>query len=881
MVTAALATLIIAAQATTPGATLMAWQLENSFDRLPTLVSGQAPNAYFVAPDIAHRGPIKSDHGTLTSNFYLELTANVQIDMAGHYGFMLESESPSDLRVMGEIVTNTWDPNFLLKSGQAVGQYQLAKGQASLRIRAMHNEGDFAVAIKWKPPGAQSYTKIPVELLSTSAGQTFVTSPGDKKATLGKPTTAPGDARPLEAVHPSFQLVNFRGKFSPAVGGLCFLPDGRLAVCTWDERGAVYLISNLSSGSPKVELFAEGLGEPLGIAYWRGDLYVTQKGEVTRLRDLDGDGKADEFKTIASGWPISQNYHEFTFNLVPYQGSFYVTTSVPLRSGNTNYMPGTHGSMPISDGPGSWIKINPINGSWERIATGLRTPNGMAVGVDGEMFVADNQGSWLPSSVLYILKPGTHYLHQESPDGKPVPKNVVLWFPHGEIGNSPSEMTLISDGPYRGQMLIGDVTHGGLKRIALERVGGDYQGAVLRHSQGLEAGINRLAWDDAGSLYVGGVGSNGNWNHLGHRFGLQKLKPTGKIPFEVHDLSIRQNGVVIRFTKPVSPDALATLRTVNIRQWRYESKLLYGGPKVDDQRLPIVSAKLSPDRRQAFVELAGLKSDHVVYFNLRGLTSENDEPMWSPEAWYTISKLPNKPFSDFAAMRYGTGFARPRGAETLIDSSGKSNLVGADKKPSFWRKGRGFVEVVHDSAAAIGAGDAYSKSSHGDVWVHLEWLSPAGGKLESQTNGNSGIKLQSRYEIQIMNRPGIPDVNGNDTKFNEAGSIYRLTASSINASFGAGVWQSYDIWFRKAKWKDGKKIEDARMTVYWNGVLVHDNVAVGSKTGLSVDESELDLPLLLQDHQTEAEGPVRYRNVWWVKDPWAKKLGPPAPIVLQ
>jgi glucose/arabinose dehydrogenase len=877
MVNVLLATVLMASQASTPGVTMMAWQLESPFERVPNLVNGQAPNAYFVHREIAFRGDFPSEYGVINSNFYLDVSTRVAIAEEGRYDFLLESQSPADLRVQGETVTKTWDPTLLLRSGQATGQYLLARGSARLQIRVMHNEGPFAFSLKWRPPGAKEFTKIPDGLLSTEAGQTFVTSPGVKKANLGKPSTAPGDARPLESVHPSFQLVNFRGKFAPAVGGMCFLPDGRLAVCTWDERGAVYLISGLDTREPKVKLFAEGLGEPLGIAFWKGDLYVTQKGEVTRLRDVDGDGTADEFMTVASGWPVSQNYHEFTFNLVPYQGSFYVTSSVPLRSGNTNYMPGTHGSMPISDGPGSWIKIDPETGKWEILASGLRTPNGMAVGVDGEMFVADNQGSWLPSSVLYILKPGTKYLHQVTPDGKPEPKNLVVWFPHGEIGNSPSQMTLVSDGPYRGQMLIGDVTHGGLKRIALERVNGDYQGAVFRHSQGLEAGVNRLAWGEDGSLYVGGVGSNGNWNHLGHRFGLQRLKPTGKVPFEMHDISARKDGFVISFTNPISASAVSQLEKANVRQWRYESSLSYGGPKIDDERLTVKSVQLSLDGKQAFFELGGLKAGHVVYFNLRGLTSAKGSEMWSPEGWYTISKIPNQSFDGFASLRDGKGFDRPRGAETLIDGQGKSNMVDSDGKPSAWKRSKSYVEVVHDSKADIGAGDAYSKSAHGDAWVHVEWYSPAGGKIESQTNGNSGIKLQSRYEIQIMNRPGIPDVDGGDTKFNEAGSIYRQTPPSVNASFGAGVWQSYDIWFRAAQWKDGKKVDNARATVYWNGVLVQDDKEILDKTGLSGAEGPEDLPMLLQDHHTEADGPVRYRNVWMVKDPWGKKLGPPDP----
>lgn len=868
-----------------PGVTAQFWALEEPFEAIPSLATGQAPNAYHVQPSMTLEGPIVSPYGELAAPFYGELKATVEVATSGLYEFRVETGSHADLRVSGEFVTSTTDPVFR-RPGGAEGRYQLPRGRTSLRVRLMHNAGRLNLRLLWKPPGARVFAPIPEALLTTEPGQTFVTSAGPKKANLGRPTTPPGDGRPLEAVHPSFTLENFRGPdFTPAVGGMAFLPDGRLAVCTWDERGAVYLISSLANGRPKVSLFADGLGEPLGIRYVpnegafkvdrpeKGFLYVTQKGEVTRLIDRNNDGRADRFETVASGWPTSQNYHEFTFNLVPYQGAFYLSSSVPLRSGNTNYMPGTHGSMPISDGPGSWIKVNPQTGAWERLATGLRTPNGMNIGVDGRMFTADNQGSWLPASTLYALQPGAKYLHQEAPEGKPDTSLVSLWFPHGEIGNSPSEMVLVPDGPYRGQMLIGDVTHGGIKRIAMERVRGHYQGAVFRHSQGLEAGVNRLLWGPDGSLYVGGIGSNGNWNHLGHKFGLQRLRPNGKVPFEILEVSARRDGMIVRFTKSVPAESRASIIQAAVRQWRYESTIVYGGPKLDEERLSISSVVWNAWGSEVFLKIDGLKEDRVVYLNLRGLTA-GKERMWSPEAWYTMARLPESTIEPFGETRNATPISMPKGAEWLIGPKGEMKLKPLRAGAKLWPQVGNAREVVHDPVADIGGSDHVSPTPHGDVFVHLEWLSPPGGDLATQTNGNSGIKLMSRYEVQIMNSPGIADVDRRETKFNEAGSIYRMRAPNANPSYGAGVWQTYDIWFRAPRWEGTRKVENARVWVRWNGVMVHDGVEVQDKTGMSTPESPELLPLLLQDHATAADGGVRYRNVFWLKDPWLKNFPP-------
>ncbi|MBX3095341.1 MAG: DUF1080 domain-containing protein, partial [Fimbriimonadaceae bacterium] len=629
----------------------------------------------------------------------------------------------------------------------------------------------------------------------------------------------------------------------------------------------------------KVELFADGLGEPLGIAYWKGDVYVTQKGEVTRLRDTDEDGRADEFLTVAYGWGVSPNYHEFTFNLLPFQDRFYISSSVPLRGGHTNYTPQDDRALPAystPEGPGRVYKINPATGEFESIATGLRTPNGMNIGVDGRIFMADNQGTWLPASPLYCLEEGATYLHREQPGGESPTDNVAVWFPHGEIGNSPSQMILIPDGAYRGQMLIGDVTYGGLQRVQLEKVDGKYQGAVYRHSQGLEAGVNRLVWGPDNCLYVGMIGSNGNWNHLGHKFGLERLRPTGVVPFEVLELSVRPNGFQVNFTQPLAGGSEETLRKAVVKSFAYVPMMDYGGPKRDEKTLAVSDVTLSNGGRTAFISIDGLAEKRVIHFHFGDLKSLGGDYLWSPEAFYTLQRLPD-PLIE-SPLRQPDRFARPENAITLIGEKGQGELVPIHPDAPRWRVIGDALEVVHDASADIGGSDQVTPFNHGDIRVHLEWLSPAGGNLAIQSNGNSGIKLQSRYEIQIMNAPGIIDLASPGAQFNEAGSIYRQTAPRWNPSFGAGVWQTYDIWFTAARWEGDKKVANARITLYWNGVLVHNDEEILDKTGLSVAEGPDPMPLLLQDHHTEAEGGVQFRNTWLVHDPIAKGILPPTPM---
>lgn len=625
--------------ATEPGLTIWVWQGAGRIDRHPKIAEGQVPNAYLILPTLDVKDGFPSQEGQLKDAFIGRAFGWLNIPKEGRYRFRLTCDDGATLSLGGRSILDTE------RSGGFTDEVgiQLKPGNYQIEIPFYEDTGNFNLKLEWQKPGDTAYSVIPSSALKSEAGQTFVVAPGVKRWFYGTDPRAPGDGRPLDSVHPSFTLETIRPKgFTPAVGGMAFLPDGRLAVCTWDQEGAVHVVSGLDGPPEKVMVstFAEGLGEPLGIAIINGDIWVTQKGEVTRLRDTDKDGIADAYDAMAGGWPASHNYHEFTFNLVPKGGKYYLSTSVPLRGGWTYYNVGSEQAYPIPNIPGSILEMDPKTGKWSVFANGLRTPNGMGVGIDGELFVCDNQGSWLPCSKLMHIKKGGFYGHQLTPDGKQKTDPPALWLPHGEISNSPSEPLLVKSGIFKGQMLFGDVTYGGIQRTNLEKVDGVYQGAVFRFSQGLEAGVNRLAWGPDGKLYVGGIGSNGNWNHLNHRYGLQRLAPNGKSTFEMHSVKAEKDGFTIKFTEPVDAKALSDLNTYELDSFRYEPKELYGGPKLDLERFSPLEVKPAKDRKSVRLVLPTLKQEHVYHFRLVGLKSDAGKSLWSTETWYTLNRIP-------------------------------------------------------------------------------------------------------------------------------------------------------------------------------------------------------------------------------------------------
>ncbi|MHB1178463.1 MAG: hypothetical protein ACYCZO_09040, partial [Daejeonella sp.] len=397
-------------------------------------------------------------------------------------------------------------------------------------------------------------------------------------AELFKKLTSPGDGAPLISVHPSFDLAQARPEsFKPRVGGMDFLPDGRLVVSTWDSIGAVYLLEGVQGNNPeaiKVKRIATGLAEPLGIKVVNNEIYVMQKQELTKLVDLNKDDIIDEYQTICNGWKVSDNFHEFAFGLVYKNGYFYGTLATDINNGGAS-------TQPQVPDRGKVLKISPKDGSFSLIATGLRTPNGIGIGVDNEIFIADNQGDWLPANKIIHLQEGAWY-GSRSVDFEGT-KNLtetqpVVWLQQNEIGNSPSQPTLLNIGPYKNQMLHGDVTHGGLKRVFAEKVNGTYQGAAFRFTQGLEAGINRAVWGQDGALYVGGVGLGGNWGQTGKfNYGMQRLKYNNKSTFEMLAVRAKPNGIEIEFTEPLKENTGNNAFQYNIKQWWYKPTENYGG----------------------------------------------------------------------------------------------------------------------------------------------------------------------------------------------------------------------------------------------------------------------------------------------------------------
>lgn len=148
-----------------------------------------------------------------------------------------------------------------------------------------------------------------------------------------------------------------------------------------------------------------------------------------------------------------------------------------------------------------------------------------------------------------------------------------------------------------------------------------------------------------------------------------------------------------------------------------------------------------------------------------------------------------------------------------------------------------------------------TSAPHRDFRLHAEFRLPYKPFATEQARGNSGLYLQGRYEVQILDSFGLEGVN------NECGALYKLRAPDVNVCLPPLEWQTYDIDFHAARFEGNTKIADARISVWQNGVPIHRDVAIANKTGAGKDEGPDPLPILLQDHGN----PVVFRNLWLIE----------------
>jgi hypothetical protein len=361
-------------------------------------------------------------------------------------------------------------------------------------------------------------------------------------------------------------------------------------------------------------------------------IYTSGRDQITRYRDLDGDGECDFYENFNNQVTSSPGFHEFVFDLhTDSKGNFYFMKAGPVRGGGHGFGGDHYGTITAHAGP--MLKVSADGKQLEVCATGFRAPNGMGVGPNDELTTGDNEGTWTPTCPLNMVEPGGFYgvetLAHAKDEQMPPFKQPLCWMSHNEIDNSGGgQVWVTSDqwGPLRGQLLHMSYGKCALYLVMKEKLFGQWQGGVVKIPLKFTSSAMRARFNPAdGQLYVCGL--QGWQTSAAKLAGFDRVRYTGKKLYSVRDLQIRKGEVRLTFTQPLDPEYAKDAQNFSVKRWNYNRTSTYGSPEIslidptkqsrDD--VEVKAAHLSPDGLTVRLELVDLKPvmNQSITFDLK------------------------------------------------------------------------------------------------------------------------------------------------------------------------------------------------------------------------------------------------------------------------
>ena len=418
--------------------------------------------------------------------------------------------------------------------------------------------------------------------------------------------------------------------------------DGTLAFTSL--KGHVYLAHDTDGDGleDKLQLFEEGLAAPYGIIADGKDLIVAHKPEVLRLRDTDGDGRADLRHVVASGWGYSDDYHDWTCGIVRDRAGFlYVGLGSNYSQRNRK--------KETSLWRGKVLRISPA-GQVDPVGHALRYPTGLAVDAAGRIYVSDNQGVQNTFNEINHLVPGRNYgvPSRFEEKHKSAPVKPAIHVPH-PWSRSVNGLTFLpgqfADASVAGHGIGCEYDNRFLVRFTMQEVGGEMQGAVFHFSRpGAGVGDSNfvgplsVAVSPKGDIYIGNIYDSG-WLGGRNTGTITRLRPRESRPNGLRDLKAIPGGFEVTFAQPVDRQAAAqpTAYTVSgyTRVWK-------GGYSTGDSgrhRGKVVSAVVAKDGKSVRLEIEGLRTGHV-YEVTCGKVAGADRNLWPATGHYSLHRMP-------------------------------------------------------------------------------------------------------------------------------------------------------------------------------------------------------------------------------------------------
>ena len=461
--------------------------------------------------------------------------------------------------------------------------------------------------------------------------------------------------------------------------GAAFLSDGRMVVTNAAEEttngeipgtnanSLVTIVSGISGDMSALasKKIADMFHQPSGVTVVEDKVYVAERDGFYRINTLDNPANTGANKTKVIGWPTpeagfqwvnGEQWHQWVMTPMYYGGKFYGPY------GGTTQPGGRAGASATTSFSGAFLSWAPDGaGGLTKVAGGLRQPNGMTLGANGQMFVTDNQGGWLPACSFQLIKPGKTYGYKQMSGFKAnwaetLPyEPPIAWLVDG-VHQSASQPMYLDRGPYAGDFIIGDVNAPGLSRVNMDKIAeGTYNGGLFFFTGGFATGaVNRLTLNPKEDWFVAGTFlAQGDWPS-GAAKPMYRVKfSAANLPFEMREIHSRQGGVEIVFSQPLDP-ASAVPASFSLQQWHYNRTVEYGCC-IDQKGNPFTpaSVKLSDDKKRLFIGSSDLTaaSERELKITAAGIKSAGGGALFQTTAYFTHNYQSTTAFDAAVAVR--------------------------------------------------------------------------------------------------------------------------------------------------------------------------------------------------------------------------------------
>lgn len=413
-------------------------------------------------------------------------------------------------------------------------------------------------------------------------------------------------------------------------GDLDFDANGSAYVCTM--QGDVWRVDGLDDKLAHVRWrrFATGLHQALGLVVRDGSPYVLGRDQITRLKDFDGDGRADFYECISNAYVTSPSGHDFINGLqTDKAGNFYTASS-------------KQGILRISaDG----AKANVL-------ATGLRNPDGLGIDPSGTITAPNSEGEWVPSSMVCEIKPGGHYGYGGPRDGR-TPDLPLAYLPRGFDNSSGGQTYVSSDrfGPLKGLTIHYSYGTGSCYLLLREHIDDQAQGTIVPFPGEFRSGCHRGRFNPVdGALYVCGMGGWGTYTIEDGCF--ERVRYTGDRVQTPIATRVHQNGIEVEFSAPVDRSIAETVSNQFAQVWNYRYSAGYGSEEYSPSHpgtpghdpIAIASIHVLADGKTVFYEIPSIQPVNQLHLHLK---VDSSDPI---DAILTVHKL-GSPFTNYPGYR--------------------------------------------------------------------------------------------------------------------------------------------------------------------------------------------------------------------------------------